>query len=168
MSGLENAPVYTDAKIALLRRAIERAPNSAGHMFDLADLLAERGEFDEYARIFQSAYKLDPRAQRLLEIDGHEARALRNKAQALVGRGVNYSAVLAALAISSARLGERATVERLIDYGSVIQACFARCGRDTFPTAIFLRRSPPRSKAGFDFIRRQMWPSAKLGVITIS
>jgi uncharacterized protein (TIGR02466 family) len=121
MSRLENAPAYADAKIALLRRAIELKPNSVGQMFDLADLLAERGEFDEYARIFQSAYKLDPRAQRLLEIDGYEARALRHRAQALVGRGVNYSAVLAALAISSAKLGERATVERLIDYGRLFR-----------------------------------------------
>jgi hypothetical protein len=121
MSSLENAPVYTEAKIALLRRAIERDPRSAEYMFDLADLLAERGEFDEYARLFQRAYKLDPRGQRLLEIDGHEPRALRNRAQTLVGRGVNYSAVLAALAISSARLGERDTVECLIDYGRLFR-----------------------------------------------
>jgi hypothetical protein len=40
MSHIENARVYADAEIVLLRRAIERSPQAVELMFDLADLLA--------------------------------------------------------------------------------------------------------------------------------
>jgi len=130
MAHIENAEVLADAKIALLRRAIERSPQSAKRMFELADLLAERGELDEYARIFRSAYRLNPMDQRLLMFSPHEARTMRNKAQALLERGVNYSAVLAALAISSAILGDRDTVERLVDYGRFFSLLSRVCPKE--------------------------------------
>jgi hypothetical protein len=116
MSPIENARIYADTKIALLRRAIERSERPARLMFDMAGLLAERGELDESARIFQSAYRLSTTDHGLLDISQDDARTSRNRAQALVDRGVNYSAVLAALAVGSAMLGDRATVEYLVDY----------------------------------------------------
>jgi hypothetical protein len=116
MSHAKDAQVYDAAKIALLRHAVEHNPRSARLMFKLADLLAECGEFHEYARIFAFAYKLKPSDQSLRYLSADDARALRNKAQALIERGVNYSSVVAALAISSALLEDRSTVARLIDY----------------------------------------------------
>jgi hypothetical protein len=50
MSHIENARVDDETKIKLLRRTIERSPQPAKFMFDLADLLAERGELDEGRR----------------------------------------------------------------------------------------------------------------------
>ncbi len=110
-----------DTKITLLRRALEHQPRSAKFMFSLADLLADNGGYDEYARLFRQACKIDPKAQPLLDLRSPAAVAdraprLRNKAEALVERGVCYSSVIAALAISSASLGDKETVQRLIDY----------------------------------------------------
>jgi hypothetical protein len=115
MSHIDKARAYEQTKIALLRRAIEHDPQSDGLLFDLADLLAERGEYDEYARVFQAAYRLRPKGLWPSDIR-REAKKLRDKTRALVDRGVNYSSVLAALAVSSAILRDRTTVERLVDY----------------------------------------------------
>jgi tetratricopeptide (TPR) repeat protein len=51
---------HLEARIALLRRAIAIKPESADLLFALADALADRGEYDEFACNFQRAYRLHP------------------------------------------------------------------------------------------------------------
>ncbi|NBV20908.1 MAG: hypothetical protein EBS05_02780 [Proteobacteria bacterium] len=90
-------------------------------MFDL-------GEHDEYARLFQRAFRLQPAMMHPSPTDwpvSDGTRAAENlcaRAQALVDRGVAYSPVLAALAIGEAVLGNRVAVRRLMDYDR-----FLRC-----------------------------------------
>lgn len=109
-----------DTKIMLLRRALEQNPRSAKFTLALANLVADNDGYDEYARLFRQAYTIDPMAS-LLDLGSagiavDQASKLRSKAEALLERNVCYSAVIAALAISSASLGDDKTVEGLIDY----------------------------------------------------
>lgn len=116
MSHVEDERACGGTKIALMRRAIELNPRSRKLMLAYADALAERGEYDEYARIFEFAYRMKSASHPMRYVSAPDARTLRNKAQGLIERGVNYSPVIAALALGSAMLGECATVKLLIDY----------------------------------------------------
>lgn len=137
MTKTQNTRVYADAKIALLRRVIESSERPAELMFDLAGLLAARGELDESAQVFQAAYRVSPTDHGLHDIPPDEARKLRDWTQALVDRGVSYSGVLAALAVSSAMLGDKVTVEYLVDYERFFNVTLALRPKGTFGCDFF-------------------------------
>jgi hypothetical protein len=107
------------ARIALLRRALQARPGSANLLCQLSEALAEIGEHREAADLLRRAYVLQPHACTIVresDLDRHEAAKLRDYASAMIEHGVAYSLVIAALAIGEARLGNRAAVERLVDY----------------------------------------------------
>ncbi len=132
------------ARIALLRQAVAVRPKSADLILKLADALADRGEYDEFAQLFQRAYRLAPSSRTTLgnwspETGTEKARKLRDKSQALIDRGVIYSPVVAALAICEAILGNKSEVKRLVDYDrffavsrSIIPSRFVETGCDFY------------------------------------
>jgi hypothetical protein len=153
MSEVFNSEV--DARLALVRRALTAKPNSAELLFKLADALWDHGEPDEFAAVFQRAYRLRPQARLKLgewtaATKMQKARQLRDKAQALTDRGVNYSPVLAALAISNAILGDRAEVERLVDYEHFFQ-CREAVVPEKFAGDDFYASFAAEVKAGLRF-----------------
>lgn len=134
----------SQVQLALLRRAAELKPDSAEGWFRLAYALFDHGELNEFARVFQCAFRLQPTmlppAPANWPVAGgtRAAEKLRACAQALIDRGVTYAPVLAALAIGEAVLGQGAAAGRLMNYDT-----FLRC----LPAVV------PREFAGGDFLR---------------
>jgi hypothetical protein len=124
---------HDEARVELLRRALAANPQSATLTYRLADALWDCGERDEFAAVFQRAYQLSPEIEPTLaewtpEAKSRDGRKLRDKAQALIERGIVYSPVVVALAIGNAILGNRTEVERLLDYDR-----FFQCSRVAIP-----------------------------------
>ena len=116
------------ALVSLLRRVADTKQPPAAMLYSLAELLAEEGRLDDFADVFRQAFLRMPKLRPSLDETSTaplaaRARKLRGLAQALIDRGVRYAPVLAALAISEAKLGDAAAVKRLVDYRS-----FLRCG----------------------------------------
>ena len=110
---------YAEARIALARQALAANPDSSDLQFTLAEAVADAGDADEFARLFRQAYLLNPSTRPSIpqRLTPPGAARLRAMAQALIARGVRYSPVLAAAAAAAAALGDRAEVDRLVDYG---------------------------------------------------
>jgi hypothetical protein len=110
-----------EVQISLLRMAIAENPNSHALLYKLAYALADAGAYDEFATVFQRAFRLHPSMMSpspdnwSAKIGTQEIQRLRDNARALVDRGVIYSPVLAALAIGEAILGNRTAAARLVD-----------------------------------------------------
>ncbi len=117
-----------EVQLGLLRRAAELKPDSAETWFRLAYTLFDHGELDEFARVFQRAFRLQPAmmppAPANWPVSGgtRAAEKLRACAQTLIDRGVTYAPVLAALSIGEAVLGHAAAAGRMMDYDT-----FLRC-----------------------------------------
>jgi hypothetical protein len=106
---------------------VSQRPNSPELLYALADALAERGVYDEYADVFRRAYQARPCAHPDLICQNgesqHEAAiALRARSNALLARGVLFSQVIAAQVVADAILGNSGDVAYLMDYDS-----FLRC-----------------------------------------
>ena len=112
------------ARVALLRQAVRAQPQSAVLLCELSAALASAGEVREAARLFRQAYLLQPRicTKALTSAEFTDAGKLRDYASALIDNGVAYSMVIAALAIGEARMGNRAAVQRLVDYDRLFRS----------------------------------------------
>jgi hypothetical protein len=121
-----NTTPRLQAKVALLRRAAAQGSPPPALLFALAAALIETGEVREAAEIFRRAYRLQPWACPLLSVGEHptpaEIAVLREQAETLVGQGVTYSSVIAALAVAEAHGGRPNAVERLVDYDRLFSA----------------------------------------------
>ncbi len=111
-----------EARVALLRRALEMQPGSPTLLHQLAEALADAGCEDEFAATFARAFQLDPRAslltfERVAAAKDEAAVMLRARMRALLRRGVAVTPVIAALAVMEAVVGDFDEVARLVDYG---------------------------------------------------
>ncbi|MGB7259601.1 MAG: putative 2OG-Fe(II) oxygenase [Pseudolabrys sp.] len=94
----------------------------AQQFFAAARVALNRGDYDEYARNIQLGYRLKPSnnvpafPQDGAAISRDQLLKLREKARALIDRGVIFSPTIAALAYAEAKLGDKAAVGRLADY----------------------------------------------------
>lgn len=109
------------ARLLVLRRAFELKPNSGEALYALAYALADQGEYDEFALLFERAFLIKPDMLQPSPLEWPEtgrleaARKLQSRAQALQERGVTYSPVLAGLAIAYAILKNAPAVRQLLD-----------------------------------------------------
>jgi hypothetical protein len=112
------------ARIALLRQATQTQPRSVALLCELSAALASAGEVREAARLFRQAYLMQPRVctKALTSAEFADAGKLRDYASALIDNGVAYSMVIAALAIGEARSGNKAAVQRLVDYDRLFRS----------------------------------------------
>ncbi|CAN5374435.1 hypothetical protein BH10PSE14_BH10PSE14_04970 [soil metagenome] len=129
------------AHLALLREAVSQRPNSPELLYALADALAERAAYDEYADVFRRAYQARPCANPdLICQNGQSQReaaiSLRARSNALLTRGVLFSQVIAAQVIADAILGNVGDVAYLMDYDSFLRCETVEppvgCDRKTF------------------------------------
>jgi hypothetical protein len=116
------------ALMSLLRHTAGTQRPPAKMLYNLADLLAAEGRFDDFADAFRRAFQQLPMQRPMLDEEPGvsqtvRARKLRVQARALLDRGIRYAPVLAALALSEAILGNIDAVKRLVDYER-----FFRCG----------------------------------------
>lgn len=124
------------AKVDLLRRAALQGSPPPALLFALAAALIETGEVREGAEFFRRAYQLQPWACPLLSMGENptpvEIAAMRDQAEALIGEGVGFSSVIAALAVAKAHDNHPDAVERLVDYDRFFRspAMAAPDGRD--------------------------------------
>lgn len=131
-----NTTPRLQAKVDLLRRAASQRSPAPALLFALAAALIDTREKREAADVFRRAYQLQPWACPLLSVGKNptsaEIAVLRDQAETLIGQGVAYSSVIAALAVAEAHGGHPATVERLVDYDRFFRAATmaAPDGRD--------------------------------------
>ncbi len=132
---METFASHIEARLALRRRAAEAQPRSADALFLLANALADAEAYDEYAEVYRRAFLLAPRLQlmggdrsELLRAEGTqpdrigEAARMRDRARALIQRGVAFTPVIAGLAIAESVLGNADEVARLIDCGAFLRS----------------------------------------------
>jgi hypothetical protein len=110
-----------DAQVDLLANAIAERPDAAELHFQLAEAHWRARDFAGYAAFFKRAYLVNPNLHVLpssrADSDPMErAEEQRDRARALIGQGVGYAPVIAALAIAEAWLGNGEAVKYLMDY----------------------------------------------------
>ena len=104
----------TDAKIALLREALIKRPNSPVLLLQLAEAFAENGAARQAAEAFRRAYVSRPFVWS--GRPGSDPGSLRDQAAAMIAHGAVFSATISALAIGEGRLGHANEVARLMDH----------------------------------------------------
>ena len=129
---------HSAARIALLRKAIERNPDTASLVFQLARELAYAGDFDEYEKLVRRCKDFrtpvlaylgwSPTGDR--DVVG---RRMIRCARICRDNGGDRSMALAALAIGEALLGHTDAVSDLVDYAE-----FLRCTTLTPPQGMTL------------------------------
>ncbi|MEI9995661.1 MAG: putative 2OG-Fe(II) oxygenase [Rhizomicrobium sp.] len=112
---------HVQARLALLRHAAAQQPASVALRTQLADTLADAGEYDEFAALFRASYAETPLRGLLLGSLADNAprdsvEKVHARAAALVARGMGYAPVIAALAVCEALLGRPEETRRLVDY----------------------------------------------------
>jgi hypothetical protein len=114
----------TKARIALGRQAMQTQPRSAALLCEFSEALAEAGEEREAANVFRRAYLLEPDicTKALARVGSADAERLRKYTCSLIDHGVAYSPVIAALAVAEAHLGNKAAVQRLVDYDRLFRS----------------------------------------------
>ncbi len=112
------------ARTALLRQAERMQLQSPALLCALSETLAEAGEAREAANAFRRAYLQQPDTctNALARIGSDDAGKLRAYSRALIDNGVAYSAVIAALVVAEARLGNSAAVRHLVDYDRLLRS----------------------------------------------
>jgi hypothetical protein len=116
----EDGPAFLpDAMIGLLRQAIVRSPRAQPLMFELSGILMRAGHEQEAAELFRRAYLSGPSAvdnTMFVPAPGTDARTLHRRARSLIGHGVTFSPVIAALAIAEVMLNHPDKARQLVDY----------------------------------------------------
>jgi hypothetical protein len=112
------------ARIALLHQAVRTQPQSATLLCELSETLAEAGQEREAADVFRRAYRLEPNicTKALARVGFADAGKLRTYSRSLIGNGVAYAPVIAALAVAEAHLGNGTEVRRLVDYDRLFRS----------------------------------------------
>lgn len=120
------ATFAADQKLETMVRSIESRPDAAALFRSLAEAHWRAGDLDGYAAFFRRAFVLSPSARILSGVhrssfDKDNVLELRDRARALIDRGVNYAAVISELAIAEALLGNGKAVRYLLDYERFFQ-----------------------------------------------
>jgi hypothetical protein len=100
-------------QVEQLARAIAGRPGAAEFYRGLAEMHWRARDLDGYATFYRRSYLLKPSTSILRS--AATAQELRDRAYALVDRGIAYSPVIAALAAAEARLGNGPAVRKLMD-----------------------------------------------------
>jgi hypothetical protein len=104
-------PSPADAQNELLAHAMAAQPNAAELFYKHAETLWRARDLDGYASFYRHGYLLSPSL-----LSAKSPGELRDRARTLIDRSAAYSAVIAALAIAEAQLGNATAVGDLMDY----------------------------------------------------
>jgi hypothetical protein len=158
LQAISGGELGAEARVRLLRQAIERRPESASLLFDLAGALADVDQVQEAVAIYR----------RMLALRGATTFPGLKLARALVAGGVLTADVIAGLAIAEGAAGNEAEVRRLIDCDR-----FLRCrhldapsgyASETFHTALAgeLRSDLTYYDDPEDHATRQSWRNDRI------
>lgn len=113
------------AKHELLKAAIAANPSRFDRLYQLAELLLDRGEIEEGAHLYQRAYLKQPEIRPSPKLDWVKDAAFVQKSydrsSFLIDAGHNYSAVIWAKLVAAAILGKRDEVEALVNYKALLR-----------------------------------------------